>query len=338
MAKGIDASAGRPIGNTTRFLSTDELAACWFEVEVEGFGPLTLNWRWFEPNGAIYRENSWVELVPRSGIYRFWDVIRIRNTPVEVKLGKWRVEVYIRTEKLFQTSFLVESPATSYSVHVKAVGLDKKYSASLLVDGVKVGTILGGETKEVSFKIGTAHTLSVDEYVQGEIGVRFHCPANSLSVGEESSCVFLYETEYYLKVVSEYGARGEGWYKAGTIAAFSISTPMPGRWGIQYLFKQWVGDFTGNSVTGMILMDGPKEVKALWISDYSQFYLFVAIIIGVVVLTVGTTLVTWRRRRAKPEALGVPTPSFANCPKCGRQVLYVERVKRYYCTQCRKYL
>jgi len=55
MARGIDISTGRPIGNTTRFLTTDELVVCWFEIEIEGFGPLALTWRWFEPGGAVYR-------------------------------------------------------------------------------------------------------------------------------------------------------------------------------------------------------------------------------------------------------------------------------------------
>jgi len=289
MARGIDASTGKPTGNTTRFLTIDEQAVCWFEIEVEGFGPLTFTWKWLEPSGAVYREHTSVELVPRSGVYRFWDILTIRNTPAEVKPGRWLVEIYVRTVELFRTSFLVEPPATLYSVQVKATGFDKKFFTSLYVDGVKVGTIIGSETRELTFKIGTTRKLSVDEYVQGEIGVRFHCPANSVSVSNESFHVFLYETEYYLKVVSEYGApKGEGWHKAGSIAAFSISTPVAGQWSVQYLFKQWTGDSTSNSASSVILMDGPKEVTALWTTDYFQFYLFAAIIAGTVAIIVAT--------------------------------------------------
>ena len=339
MAKGIDSSVGRPIGNTTRFVSTDELAVCWFELEVEGFGPFTLNWRWFEPSGAVYRDSSSVELIPRRGTYRFWDLLKIRNTPVEVKLGKWIVDVYVRTEKLFQTSFLVESPATSYSVQVKAEGFDKRFFTSLYVDGVKTGTILGGETKELTFKIGTTHTFSVDKYVQGEVGTRFYCSANSTSASGESFHVFLYETEYYLKVFSEYGAaKGEGWYRAGSVATFSVTTPFSGQWGIQHLLKQWTGNFEGSSATGTILMNGPKEVTALWTTDYTPFYTFVAIVAGAITIVIATILVSWRRRPSELVAREAAKPPTPNCPVCGRQTLYVERVNRYFCTQCKRYV
>ncbi len=338
MAKGIDAFSGRPAGNTTRFLTTDELAVCWFEIEIEGFGPFTFTWKWFEPNGAVYREHTTVELIPRSGVYRFWDILTIRNTPAEVKLGRWLVETYVRTDRLFHTSFLIESPATSYSVQVKAAGFDKRFFTSLYVDGVKVGTILGGETKELTFKIGTTHGLSVDEYVQCDIGVRFHCSATSVSVSDESFFIFLYETEYHLGIVSEYGApKGEGWYKAGSIIAFSVSTPVTGQWGVQYIFRQWTGDFTDDSAAALVLMDGPKKVTALWIVDYSLLYIFVTIFAGVVATLMAILLVTKRRGPALSVMEEAP-PSARNCPKCGRQTLYVERIKRYYCTQCKKYL
>ena len=339
MARGIDTASGRPIGSTTRFLTIDEQAVCWFETQIDGSGPLTLTWKWFEPRGAVFREHSTVELVPRSGTYRFWDILKVAGTPAELKLGNWMVEVYVRTEKLFHAPFLIELPPTTYPVQVRISGLDRRFSAGLYVDGVKVGTILGEETKELTLKIETVHTVSVDEYVQGEVGVRFYCASNSISVSGESFQVFLYETEYYLRVSSEYGTpRGEGWHKAGSIANFSVSTSVSGHWGIRYPFKQWMGDFTGDLVLGMILMDGPKEVKALWVADYSQSYSFVAIMIGTAALVVGAVLVARRRRLAEPTTARAPAPPTLDCPTCGRQTLYVERVKRHYCTQCKKYL
>jgi len=339
MARGIDTGSGRPIGNTTRFLSIDEQAVCWFEMEINGFGPFTLTWKWFEPRGSAYREHSTVELIPRSGTYRFWDILKVAGTPAELKLGNWMVEVFVRTEKLFHAPFLIELPPASYPVLVKISGLDRRFSTGLYVDGVKVGTVLGEDTKELTFKIGTVHTVSIDEYVQGGVGVRFHCPANSRSVGGESFQVFLYETEYYLKVSSEYGTpRGEGWHKAGSIASFSVSTLVSGQWGVRQLFKQWMGDFTGDSVPGMILMDGPKEVKAVWVTDYSQSYSLVAIVIGTAAFVAGAVLVVRRKRLAEPTTARAPAPQTLDCPTCGRQTLYVERVKRHYCTQCKKYL
>ena len=338
MAKGIVASTGKPAGNTTRFLTTDEQAVCWFEIEIEGSGPLTFSWKWFEPNGAIYREHTSVELIPRSGVYRFWDTLTIRNTPAEVKLGRWLVEIYVRMVELFHTSFLVEPPPTSYSVQVKAAGFDRKFFTSLYVDEVKVGTIPAGETVELTFKIGTVHRLFVDEYVQGDVEVRFRCSATSVSVSDESFHVFLYETEYHLKVLSEFGVpNGEGWYKAGSIATFSVSTPVAGQWGIRYIFDKWVGDSTDESATVLILMDGPKKVMALWTVDHSQLFMLVAAFSGAVAIVIGTWLMTKRRRHVESVTDEIP-PATPKCPRCGTQTLHVERVKRHYCTQCKKYL
>jgi len=337
MAKSIDESSGRPSMNTTRFLVSDEKAVCWFEIEVDGFGPLTLTWKWLQPEGAAYREHTVVEQIPRSGSYRFWDIISIRNTAVSQKQGKWTVEVLVRTERLFQTSFMLETPPTSYSVQVKVTGFDRKFFTSIHVDGTKVGIIEGGETKDLSFKIGSAHTLMVDEFVQGGEGIRYRCSSNSISAQDEMAHLFFYETEYYLKVASDYGSpKGEGWYKAGSMATFSVLTSASGEWGTQYVFTQWAGDWTGNSVIGNALMDRPKMVKALWTADQSQLYMLVAVA-AIAVTVVLAAAMAIRRRSKKLATKVVAEPKAPVCPECGKQMLYVERVRRHYCTNCKKY-
>ena len=339
MAKEVDTSSGKPIGNTTRFLSTDEKAVCWLELAVEGFGPLTLSWKWTEPQGSTYREHSAVELIPRSGIYRFWDTLKVAGTPAELKLGNWTIEVYVRTEKLLHMSFQLEAPPTSYAALIKISGLERRLSTGVWVDGIKVGNIFGGESRELTFKIGTVHNVSVDKYVQGGVGVRFHCAVNSRAVVGESLQVFLYEVEYYLKVSSEYGVpRGEGWYRAGSLANFSVPALIGGQWGIRYVFKRWTGDFEGESMPGMILMDGPKHVSAIWVADYSPLYLLVLVAVGGAALAAGIILVIRRRRPVEPEAAKVLLQPVQICPSCGNRTVYVERVKRHYCTHCKKYI
>ena len=337
MAKNIDESSGKPSMNTTRFLVSDEKAVCWFEMEVDGFGPLTLTWKWLEPEGTTYRERTAVEHIPRTGTYRFWDIISIRNNPVALKTGRWTVEVYVRTDKLFQTSFLLETTPTSYTVQVKVTGFDKKFFTSIHVDGIKVGTIQGGESKDLTLKIGTVHTLLVDELVQGGEGVRYRCSSNSVSARDEMVYLFFYETEYHLKVASEYGStKGEEWYKAGAMAVFSVSTPTTGPWGTRYLFKQWTGDWAGDSTTGTVLMDRPRQVKALWVVDQTQLYMLVAV---AAVAATGVVIVSLARKRRSKKAITqeATMPGAPVCPECGKQMLYVERVKRHYCTNCRKY-
>jgi hypothetical protein len=337
MAKSIEESSGRPSMNTTRFLVSDEKAVCWFEIEVDGFGPLTLTWKWLQPEGTTYREHTMIEQIPRSGSYRFWDIISIRNSPVALKTGKWTVEVLVRTERLLQTSFMLETLPTSYSVQVKVTGFDRKFFTSIHVDGIKVGIIEGGETKDLSFKIGSAHTLVVDEFVQGGEGIRYRCSSNSISARDEMVHLFFYETEYYLKIASDYGSsKGEGWYKAGSMATFSVSTPVSGEWGTRYIFRQWTGDWTGDSTTGTALMDRPKTVKALWAVDQSQLYILVAVAATAATVVLAVVM-AGKRRAKKPITEVVEAPKAPVCPECGQEMLYVERVQRHYCTNCKKY-
>ncbi len=337
MAKGIDEITGRPGQNTTRFLTSDEKAVGWFEVEAEGFGSLAITWRWIEPEGPIYREHSSIGFIPVSGIYRFWDIMGIRNTSVETKPGKWTMEVFIRQQRIFYTSFLVELPPTLYLVQVKVAGFDKRFFTSLFVDGVKVGTVPGEDTKDLSFKIGTTHTLSIDEYVEGGNGIRFHCLNNSRSVREELSHFFLYETQYYLKVTSEHGpSKGEGWYMAGSMASFSTPTYVGGEWGTLYMLRQWTGDYVGDSNTGSILMNGPKEVKAVWVVDRSQLYLVAALTVGGAAVLIAIAFMLQKKRLVQ-RAEEKSSSRILKCPECGKEMLYVERIKRYYCSNCKKY-
>lgn len=338
MAKDIDEPTGRPSQNTTRFLTIDERVVGWFEIETEGFGSLPITWRWIEPEGSIYREHSIFGFIPVSGAYRFWDTMGIRNTPVEAKPGKWTMEVFIKQQKLFYSSFLIEQPPTTYLVQVKIVGFDKRFFTNLYVDGVKVGTVLGEDTKDLSFKIGTAHALSIDEHVEGGNGIRFHCLNNSVSIREGLSHFFLYETEYYMRVVSEYGSsKGEGWYRAGSLASFSVPTQVPGQWGTQYVFRQWTGDHVADSNVGNILMNGPKEVKAVWVADHSQLYVITAIATGSTVALIAIMFMIHKKRLVKRTEERISISSIPNCPECGKQMLYVERIKRYYCSNCKKY-
>ena len=67
-------------------------------------------------------------------------------------------------------------------------------------------------------------------------------------------------TQYYLTVVSPYGEpQGEGWYDAGTIAHWSVTSPYLGGIGIRYVTSPTSGD---------VLMDSPKTVTVTWTTQY----------------------------------------------------------------------
>jgi len=83
--------------------------------------------------------------------------------------------------------------------------------------------------------------------------------------------VALWKTQYYLTVVSPYGATGgEGWYDKYTYAQATV-TPLivPGATGVQYVFTGWSGNASGTtSPSDPIYMDGPKTAIANWKTQY----------------------------------------------------------------------
>jgi hypothetical protein len=113
-----------------------------------------------------------------------------------------------------------------------------------------------------------------------------------------------YETRFLLTVVSDYGnPSGSGYYKSGDTATFSVISPVG--IGIQHVFAEWRGDYTGSDPKGSITMDGPKTVTAVWTTSYFQIYIIIGALVAVAVV-VG--LLLWMRRRGRPSAVKPPPP------------------------------
>ncbi|WP_455364795.1 hypothetical protein, partial [[Eubacterium] cellulosolvens] len=79
----------------------------------------------------------------------------------------------------------------------------------------------------------------------------------------------LYQTQYYLTVFSPYGeSLGEGWYNEGVTAYIGISrSPIHKIYDatrISYEFDYWTGDHFSQSPLSPIVMDGAKQVEAVW--------------------------------------------------------------------------
>ena len=82
----------------------------------------------------------------------------------------------------------------------------------------------------------------------------------SFTITLDSSVTWLWQTQYYLTVVSGYGApTGAGWYNAGSTAHWSVTSPWAGGTGIQYITSPTSGD---------VLMDSPKTVTVSWTTQY----------------------------------------------------------------------
>jgi len=79
----------------------------------------------------------------------------------------------------------------------------------------------------------------------------------------------LWAREYLLEVKSRYGdPSGEGWYAEGSMAYFSVRTPVDQANLTRRVLQEWSGDVAQRRATGMIIMDGPKTVVARWGTEY----------------------------------------------------------------------
>ncbi len=165
------------------------------------------------------------------------------------------------------------SPNT-YDVSISLNNIPSQYSAQIQVDGVSQGTIGGGQIQKLTFKLNTSHTISVDQYVAGDTGVRYYCAQNTLSVTSSGSFTFLYQTQYQFTAqtdpsgITQVG--GSGWFPAGTTVQTTQAPPIvPGSAGSQYAFKGWQingAPQSGNPVS--ITLDKPYTAVAKYTTQY----------------------------------------------------------------------
>lgn len=124
-------------------------------------------------------------------------------------------------------------------------------------------------------------------------GNRLHpYPAASIMMDEPKKAQVVWKKQFYLRVISEYGVtRGEGWYDAGSVANFW--TEQATGTVIVNTFQEWVGDVKTNTPWASVVMDSPKEVRAVWARSYTRLY----IVIGYFALMCGIgAFVAWRVR------------------------------------------
>jgi hypothetical protein len=111
-----------------------------------------------------------------------------------------------------------------------------------------------------------------------------------------------YDTMFLLTVASDYGnPQGQGYYKAGKTATFSVDSPVG--MGIQQVFVEWKGDYTGKDAHGSITMDAPKQVTAVWTTSYIQLLMIAGVILAILVIA---ALLLWRRRSTRPASVKPP--------------------------------
>jgi len=171
-----------------------------------------------------------------------------------------------------QVSFDV-APNT-YDVALSLNGVPSQYSAQLQVDGQPQGTIGGGQIGKLTFSLNTSHTISVEQYVAGDTGVRYYCAQNSITVTSSGSFTFSYQTQYKFTVNTNPSGvtpvSGDGWFPAGTnVQTNQVPTTVAGGAGTQYAFKGWTlngAPQTGNPIS--VTLDKPYTATAKYTTQY----------------------------------------------------------------------
>ena len=171
------------------------------------------------------------------------------------------------------TAYFDVTPNT-YDVSLSLSGVSASVSVSLQVDGQNAGSMLGSDVKTLSFKISTQHSISVDQYVQGDTGVRFYAAQNTWTTSSASSHTFSYQAQYLLTVATDPDGitqvSGGGWYNAGTpVPIGQLPQTVNGTSGTRYNLVGWFLDGaaqSGNPLT--VTMDKSHKAVAKYETQY----------------------------------------------------------------------
>jgi len=234
----------------------------------------------FLSRSGINDERSEIDEHYQKGIEYFFDeeYYEAMNELVEV--------LELNPEHFHAKYYLKQAEINTYpdrfKLEVNTDGLPSYLSTETILDEYLNVTIFGN--KQYAFNLPNElkpYNITVDRYIDGGEGMRFHCENYTrsfygLSRGEKLT--FVYEPQYYLKIISEFGEpQGEGWYD-NNVTAFAVMQGVsnhPGDYEINLNntradFKGWSGDASGfGEKSEKILMDKPKTVLAEWEKGYT---------------------------------------------------------------------
>ncbi|MDE1826106.1 MAG: hypothetical protein KGH83_00750 [Thaumarchaeota archaeon] len=118
-----------------------------------------------------------------------------------------------------------------------------------------------------------------------------------IHVSRPHSIDFIYNPQYYVNVISEFGhIEGAGWYDSGTTATISVKPTQD--FPVGHTFEGWQGvENSSNSID--MVVNSPRVFTAVWKTDYSPIVIIGAIIVG---STVGIIIFRKRRRRVSVQS------------------------------------
>jgi hypothetical protein len=135
-----------------------------------------------------------------------------------------------------------------------------------------------------NWKQGDSHTLAVTSPQEQPDGSRYRYlswsdggnQSHSYTVPtNDASVTVTFKQQFQLTVNSNSGhgnPQGAGWYDKGTLATFSVSTPVDNGSGTQYLLTTWTGSgsgsYNGSNKSNDVLMNNAITETASWTTQY----------------------------------------------------------------------
>lgn len=152
----------------------------------------------------------------------------------------------------------------------------------LMVDGA--GYSYRDLPKSFTWDVGSTHSFAWSDYMSaGSLQQYVWISTSGLTTARTGTITVpsgggavsaLYKTQYYLTVSSAYGspAPGSGWFDAGTSITASITSPISGGSGIQYVCIGWTGTgsvpASGTSTSVTFIINAPSSITWRWKTQY----------------------------------------------------------------------
>lgn len=242
------------IGDTVKMtITTNRPAQGYYTITSPSGTPTTLPL-------PIYSSNPWTQTLKANTI------------------GHWTIYVQANDfcSGISNASVSFDVTPDTYSVSLSLDGVPSQYGAQVTVDGTQQGAVGGASPSimQLTFKLDTTHTIVLDQYIQGDTGVRYFTSQNSWSVNSAASHTFEYETQYLVTVSTDPAGitdvTGGDWYKAGTsVQTNEVPTTVSGTAGTQYAFQGWEVNGVTQSGNGIsLVVDKPYNAVAKYVTQY----------------------------------------------------------------------
>lgn len=166
---------------------------------------------------------------------------------------------------------------TTVTITLQTSGAGSDASGNMLtIDGT--GYTYSQLPASFTWTVGSTHSIAASSPVPAGTGKQYAwtswsdggAQSHTYTVPSSSQTITAnYKTQYYLTVNSAYGPpSGAGWYDSGATASFSVTSPVSGSSGTQYVCTGYSGDASGSGTSGSIVMSGPKIVTFSWKTQY----------------------------------------------------------------------